>query len=89
MLVTLSTTEKHETDIVLIILLPPPPSVLLLRVFKGTWSFMERKEVETLGKNLATSHTEDSALNHCANPWVFHGILRGLLQEFWQYSYWY
>ena len=50
---------------------------------------MERKEVETLGKNLGTFHTEDCALNHCANPWVFHGILRGLLQEFWQYSYWY
>ena len=40
---------------------------------------MERKEVETLGKNLGTFHTEDCALNHCA----------GLLQEFWQYSYWY
>ena len=25
MLVTLSTTDKHETDSVLIILLPPPP----------------------------------------------------------------
>ena len=27
MLVTLSTTDKHETDSVLIILLPPPPSI--------------------------------------------------------------
>ena len=45
MLVTLSTTDKHETDSVLIIFPPPPPpplplplppSVLLLRVFKGT-----------------------------------------------------
>ena len=31
MLVTLSTTDKHETDP-----LPLPPSVLLLRVFKAT-----------------------------------------------------
>ena len=63
MSVTLSTTDKHETDSVLIYPPPPPPpSVLLLRVFNATSSFTEKKEVETLGKHLGTSHTEDCAL---------------------------
>ena len=35
MLVTLSTTDKHETDSVLIILLPPPPPPSISAPFKG------------------------------------------------------